>query len=117
MNPDETMLQGDPRSQSADTWTIDSIEGDHAMVTNGDKQVGLPVSMLPKGAQPGDELDQDMGAILTNDPTGDSNMAEQEPDADDSMMMGGPRRRPMSDDDQDDVSIRPTQPMTKVRAR
>lgn len=120
-DPDDQMGQGDPRSKAADTWTVDRIEGDQALVTNGQKRVSFPAAMLPKGAKPGDQLDPDMGAILSNDPSGDRNMAEQEPDPNDTMDMGGSmKRRPMSDDMGDDdpgISIKPTSPMTRMRTR
>ncbi len=96
-------------------WMVDDVQGPHAVVTDGQKVVTVPLEMLPKGTQPGDPLDDDIGAILTNDPTGDKNMAEQEPDRDDTVMPGGPGRRPMSDEDEDDMMVRGKPNMTKVR--
>jgi hypothetical protein len=97
----DMMDMDDPRSMPMDEWTVDRVEGDQAMVTNGEKKVGIPVDMLHDGAQPGDPVDDELGHILSEDPTGDRNLAEQEPDADDSM--------------EPSVRIKPTQNMTRLR--
>ena len=86
MDENTTMPPGS--AGPAAKWMVDDIQGPHAVVTDGDKVVTVPLEMLPEGAQPGDPLDDEIGAILTNDPTGDRNMAEQEPDADDTMVRG-----------------------------
>lgn len=109
----DMMDQGDTRSQSMDEWTVASIDGHEATVSNGKAKVGIPVDMLHDGAKPGDPVDDELGHILSEDPTGDKNLAEQEPDGDDSMAPGSPKRP--FDDDQDDVRIKPMQNMTKLR--
>jgi len=120
-DPNTTMPPGS--AGPAAKWTVDSIQGPHALVTDGQNQVTLPLEMLPKGIQPGDPLDDEIGSVLTNDPSGDKNMAEQEPNTNDTMDMGdkGAKSRARMagyDDDQDDagpVKIKPTQSMTRLR--
>ena len=109
----DMMDQGDPRSKPMDDWTVDSVDGHQAMVTNGTKKVGIPVDMLHDGAKPGDPVDEELGHILSEDPTGDKNLSEQEPDPDDTAAPGQPKRP--SDGDEDNVRIKPMQNMTRLR--
>ena len=114
---DDAMEPGDMRSGPAEKWTVQDIQGPHATVSNGKDSVRVPLELLPKGAKPGDQLDDDMGSLLTNDPTGDNNQGEQDSDVD-VMKPGSNGRRPMEpDSDPDDVSINPTQNTTKMRMR